>query len=79
MQDSNTHSQWRTLPALLERINAGADTPTYTMDGLRWLVRNAEQNGLAEHIRRPAGGKKLLISVPGFFRWIEQQPSRRVA
>jgi hypothetical protein len=79
MQDSNTHSQWRTLPALLERINAGADTPTYTMDGLRWLVRNAGQNGLAEHIRRPAGGRKLLINEPGFFRWLDRQPSRREA
>jgi hypothetical protein len=39
--------------------------------------------GLLERLNgrttNPAGGKKLLISVPGFFRWIEQQPSRRVA
>jgi hypothetical protein len=78
VNDSNL-PQWATLPGLLERLNGRTTNPAYTLDGLRWLVRNAEQNGLAEHIRRPAGGKKLLISVPGFFRWIEQQPSRRVA
>jgi hypothetical protein len=79
MQDSNTQPQWATLPGLLEQLNGRATHPAYTIDGLRWLVRNADQNGLAEYIRRPAGGKKLLLNVPGFFRWLDQQPNRREA
>jgi hypothetical protein len=79
MNDRNTLPQWATLPGLLDQINGRSSHPAYTMDGLRWLVRNADQNGLAVHIRRPAGGRKLLVNVPGFFDWIEQQPNRREA
>ncbi len=65
---------WRTIPALLERLNDGTATPSFTPDSLRWYLRQSRNNGLEQHVRRL--GKKLLINEPGFLRWLESQPSR---
>jgi len=63
---------WRTLKALHERLNQGAAQETVTLHALRYQLRNAATNGLAQHIRRV--GRKLLISEPGYLRWIDTQP-----
>lgn len=63
--------QWRSIPALAERINAGADHPTMTEHALRHYVRNARSNGLAPHIRRL--GRKILINEAGFLAWLDQR------
>ena len=76
MQDTiNTTApaaEWRTLKALHERLNEGAEQETFSLDALRYQVRNAESNGLAQHIRRV--GRKLLINEPGYLSWIDRQP-----
>ncbi|MFZ1539462.1 MAG: hypothetical protein WAT23_19035 [Chromatiaceae bacterium] len=60
---------WRSIPALAERCNAGAAKPTFTSHALRHLVRNANRNGLAPHIRRI--GRKILIDETGFLAWLD--------
>ncbi len=67
-------ARWRTIPALLERLNAGSSTPSFTESSMRWLLRNARSNGLEQHVRRL--GKKLLINEAGFLRWMDSRPSR---
>lgn len=62
-------SQWRSIPALEERLNEGATKPTFTSHALRHLIRNAERNGLAPHVRHI--GRKILVNEPGFIGWLE--------
>lgn len=61
-------SPWRSIPALAERINAGATTPTLSAHALRHYVRNAHRNGLAPHVRRL--GRKILVNEQGFLDWL---------
>jgi len=62
-------SPWRSIPALAERINAGADSPTLSAHALRHYVRNAHRNGLAPpHVRRL--GRKILVNEAGFLAWL---------
>ncbi|MGB5833433.1 MAG: hypothetical protein WBG92_15755 [Thiohalocapsa sp.] len=63
--------QWRSIPALAERINAGAKHPTLSSHAIRHYVRRANENGLAPHIRRL--GRKLLVNEAGFIDWLGQQ------
>lgn len=65
-------SNWRSIPALAERINAGAEHPTFTTNSIRHYVRNADRNGLAPHIRRL--GRKVLVNEPGFLDWLARSP-----
>ena len=68
---TTTTADYRSVPALCERINAGASHPTLTEHALRHYVRNADTNGLAPHIRRL--GRKILVSESGFYEWLEGQ------
>lgn len=61
-------SPWRSIPALAERINAGADSQTLSAHALRHYVRNAHRNGLAPHVRRL--GRKILVNERGFLAWL---------
>ncbi len=65
----STPNLWRSIPAIAERINAGADKPTFSTHALRHLVRNADRNGLAPHIRRI--GRKILLNEQGFIDWLD--------
>lgn len=64
-------SPWRSIPALAERLNAGAETPTLSAHAIRHYVRRADENGLKPHIIRL--GRKLLVNETGFIAWLEQQ------
>ena len=66
--DDSAAFGWRSVEALAERLNAGASAPTFTPHALRHYVRNADQNGLAPHVRRL--GRKVLIHEPGFLAWL---------
>ena len=59
---------WRSIPALAERLNAGARQETFSAHALRHLVRNAARNGLASSVRRI--GRKILIDETGFLVWL---------
>jgi len=59
---------WRSIPALAERLNAGARHETFSAHALRHLVRNGERNGLAPHVRRI--GRKVLVDEVGFLAWL---------
>lgn len=61
-------SPWRSIPALAERINAGAGATTLSAHALRHYVRNAHRNGLAPHVRRL--GRKILVNEQGFLDWL---------
>jgi hypothetical protein len=66
-------SDWKSIGALAERLNAGASTPTLTEHSLRHHVRLAEHNGLSPAIRRV--GRRVLISESRFLQWLESRPS----
>lgn len=42
-----------------------------TLSALRHLIFDAENNGFHKVIRRV--GRKVLISEPDFFKWVEEQ------
>jgi hypothetical protein len=65
---SQTPPAWRSIPALAERLNAGARHETFSCHALRHLVRNAARNGLGPHVRRV--GRKVLVDEVGFLDWL---------
>lgn len=69
----NLPAPWRSAAALAERINAGADTPTFTVHSIRHHIRNADRNGLAPHVRRI--GRKVLVNEAGFIEWLNSRPA----
>jgi len=62
---------WRSVPALVERLNQGASKPTFTDNSIRHLVRGASRNGLAPAVRRI--GRKVLIDEVAFRAWLESR------
>lgn len=64
----NMPSQWRSIPALAERLNAGASKPTFTEYSLRHYIRNAQRNGLASAVMRK--GRKILVNEAAFIEWL---------
>ena len=63
---------WRTVPALADALNSGADRPSFTVPSLRNLLAQRERNGLAPFTRKL--GRKLLVSETGFNWWLTHQP-----
>ena len=61
-------NRWRSIGAIVERLNAGAETPTMTQYSVRHYVRHAHENGLAPYVRRL--GRKILIDEYGFHKWL---------
>lgn len=45
--------------------------PAFTEPGLRWLIFNADKNGLSQAIVRI--GRKVLIDEEAFLSWIDMQ------
>ena len=68
-------SPWTTVRSLAAHLNTGQPADVFSPDSLRHLVREADVNGLAPHIRRV--GAKVLIHGPHFMEWLERQPSKR--
>lgn len=62
---------WRSIPALAEIINRGSNKPTLTTHSIRHYIRNSNENGLRQHVRRL--GRKILVSESGFFEWLNNQ------
>lgn len=67
-QTDTLRTDWRSVEALCERLNAGARKPTFSVHALRHHVRQAQSNGLAPAVRRI--GRKVLVSESGFIEWI---------
>lgn len=69
---------WRSLTALCDRLNEGADTPSFGVHGVRHYVYAAEDGRepeLLPFVRRI--GRKILISEPGFLHWLATRPYTR--
>lgn len=62
---------WRSVPALADALNNGAERPTFTVAALRNQLARRHKNGLAPYVRKV--GKKLLVSEAGFNYWLGQQ------
>jgi hypothetical protein len=53
-----------------------ADHPCFSAGSLRWLIHQAERNGLARSGAIVRVGRRVLIDEEKFFSWIdEQQPA----
>jgi len=59
---------WRSVAALCDVLNAGAEHPTYTASAVRNLLAKRDKNGLQKFTRKLGG--KVLISEPGFIYWM---------
>ena len=68
---------WRSVPALVDALNAGSRHPTFTIAAVRNYLAKRHENGLAQYCRKL--GQKVLISQPGFVTWLENQPDTRDA
>lgn len=68
---------WRSIPALVERLNAGAKKPTFTENAIRYYVRHRQTNGLAPHVRYI--GRKIVIHEPGFLAWLAGETDQGAA
>lgn len=64
-------TQWRTVAALAERLNAGSTHPTFSEFSLRHHIRNASHNGLKPAIKRL--GRKILIDEGAFIAWLDSR------
>jgi hypothetical protein len=71
MNDDTIRTDWRAIPALVERLNDGAECPSFTDHAIRHYVRHADENGLAPHVRRL--GRKILLSESGFHAWLNSE------
>lgn len=71
MKTREQMSPWRAVPALAEILNAGSKHQTWTVPAIRNLLARRHENGLASCCRKI--GQKLLVSEPGFVRWLETQ------
>jgi len=47
--------------------------PAFTEGGIRALIFNENENGLAESGAIVRIGRKVLIHIPKFFGWVESQ------
>lgn len=62
---------WVSPKALPSAANGSVDPPTWTLAAIRNLLADRDKNGLARYVRKV--GAKVLISVPGFHRWVGDQ------
>ncbi|MEW8506892.1 MAG: hypothetical protein AB2598_09295 [Candidatus Thiodiazotropha sp.] len=49
------------------------DHPAFTEGGIRYEIFNCEINGLRESGAILRNGRKLLIHVPRYFRWLDEK------
>ena len=52
-------------------------SPAFTEASLRWMIFNAETSGLDRALVKR--GRRILIDVPEFERWLEEQRVAKVA
>ena len=67
---------WRSVPALADALNNGADCPTFTVAALRNQLARRHENGLAPFVRKV--GRKVIVSEPGYNYWLSQHPVSRL-
>lgn len=60
--------RFRSLAALHEVLNQGAERETFSLHALRHQVRNAHLNGLGPAIRHL--GRKVLVDELGYRIWL---------
>ena len=60
-----------TIDELLTVKQLAQKCPAFTEASLRWMIFNAEMNGLNQALMKV--GRRVLIDVPQFERWIESQ------
>ena len=66
-ESTRTERDLKTIPQFCEAY------PFVTDGGLRWQIFNSEKNGLAEEGAIVRLGRRVLIDVPRYFRWIDKQ------
>ena len=64
----------RPRPTLLTVQQFCQQHPAFTQGGIRWLLFNREENGLKRAVVQV--GRRVLIDVDGFFRWLDEQNDR---
>lgn len=65
------HASDASIPRLVPLTHWNRHHEWPPLGGLRHLVFHAKTNGFDKVIRRV--GKKILISEPAFFQWVEEQ------
>ncbi len=63
--------KYRSVKALAEVLNAGTEEKTFTESALRNYVRDGDENGLAQYVKRV--GTKILLNEEDFIKWIESK------
>ena len=65
----------RTVQQVVDASRPVAEAePTITEGSLRWLIFNAEENGLDQALVRV--GRRVLIDVDAFNAWLESRRAR---
>ena len=62
---------WRSVPALADALNGGHKHATFSVPAIRNQLARRNENGLAQYVRKV--GNKLIVSEPGYNRWLAQQ------
>jgi len=63
----------RTIPQFV------AENEAFTIGGVRWLIFNAETNGLSRALVRPPGSRRVLIDTEAFAAWLDSRNADAVA
>ena len=61
-------------PPLLTVKQFCHEYPAFTHGGVRWLLFHREENGLERAVVKV--GRRVLIDVDAFFRWLNEQNGR---
>jgi hypothetical protein len=63
----------------LKSVSSVAEAGPITENQLRWLIFNADANGLSAHGAIVRIGRRVYIDEDAFDRWIDAQQRRAVA
>jgi len=61
-------------PTLLTVKQFCQQYPAFTEGGIRWLLFNRKENGLARAVVNV--GRRILINAEQFFQWLDEQNER---
>ncbi len=70
-QGGPVHITTPARPTLLTVKQFCLQNPAFTNGGLRWMLFHRQQNGLERAVVKV--GRRVLINVDEFFRWIDAQ------
>ncbi len=71
MDDTFSQGGCVARPTLLTVKQFCQQNPAFTNGGLRWMLFHREENGLERAVVKV--GRRVLINVDEFFRWIDAQ------